>query len=524
MLLGHVKCVDDARQLREYKTSITRTVMLYKNYTARALNPKIYRTPYIGLKAIKLQINNLEKDLQELKAIIEKEKDNVNKLNAELKVLKESKANRIFYQLPVVDEYQSLEKQLNEVKTRIQKLKLDDSIISLQEEYDQVVKQFDVVKDQKRETTEEVGQIKKDLSEIFPRLEMNKNNQKTLHEKIIQYEMDHIDISQKAYKIVFEFEKKYYRDFKNIFNKINGKEVQYSKESVLLSNEIVIQMNNYNNDFNIGFENSLDGIDNYIKRYHQLRDLDIVDKTEKTRQAKLKCEESFQTSFISGLNEKIENAKKDISILNKGLAQRDFNGETYEFCVSATKKENFKDYYKIIQSGKEYMTNNLLSEALDEGQRKIMDELFNKLSSVESDKETEKTLKQYTDYRNYLDYDIKIKYDDGTFAYFSKVNKEKSGGETQTPFYVIMAASFEQVIQNRNQNEDFGCVVIFDEAFNNMDEQRIQEMIKFYNEREIQTFIAVPPSRSSTIIPYVNTRLLVIKQNDHSFVEVIKDE
>lgn len=524
MLLGHVKCVDDARQLREYKTSITRTVMLYKNYTARALNPKIYRTPYIGLKAIKLQINNLEKDLQELKAIIEKEKDNVNKLNAELKVLKESKANRIFYQLPVVDEYQSLEKQLNEVKTRIQKLKLDDSIISLQEEYDQVVKQFDVVKDQKRETTEEVGQIKKDLSEISPRLEMNKNNQKTLHEKIIQYEMDHIDISQKAYKIVFEFEKKYYRDFKNIFNKINGKEVQYSKESNLLSNEIVIQMNNYNNDFNIGFENSLDGIDNYIKRYHQLRDLDIVDKTEKTRQAKLKCEESFQTSFISGLNEKIENAKKDISILNKGLAQRDFNGETYEFCVSATKKENFKDYYKIIQSGKEYMTNNLLSEALDEGQRKIMDELFNKLSSVESDKETEKTLKQYTDYRNYLDYDIKIKYDDGTFAYFSKVNKEKSGGETQTPFYVIMAASFEQVIQNRNQNEDFGCVVIFDEAFNNMDEQRIQEMIKFYNEREIQTFIAVPPSRSSTIIPYVNTRLLVIKQNDHSFVEVIKDE
>jgi len=87
-----------------------------------------------------------------------------------------------------------------------------------------------------------------------------------------------------------------------------------------------------------------------------------------------------------------------------------------------------------------------------------------------------------------------------------------------------MAASFEQVIRNRNQNEDFGCVVIFDEAFNNMDEQRIQEMIKFYNEREIQTFIAVPPSRASTIIPYVNTRLLVIKQGQQSFVEGFRDE
>ena len=170
------------------------------------------------------------------------------------------------------------------------------------------------------------------------------------------------------------------------------------------------------------------------------------------------------------------------------------------------------------------MTDNLLSETLDDGQRRIMDELFAKLSSVENDKETDKTLMEYTDYRNYLDYDIKINYDDGSFAYFSKVNKEKSGGETQTPFYVIMAASFEQVIQNQRQNEDFGCVVLLDEAFNNMDERRIQEMIKFYNERDIQTFIIVPPSRAATIIPYVNTRLLVIKQDNHSFVEVITDE
>ena len=165
------------------------------------------------------------------------------------------------------------------------------------------------------------------------------------------------------------------------------------------------------------------------------------------------------------------------------------------------------------------MVNNLLSETLSESQRRIMDDLFIKLSSVENDQETEQMLMEYTDYRNYLDYDIKIKYASGDYAYFSKVNKEKSGGETQTPFYVIMAASFEQVIRNRNQNEDFGCVVIFDEAFNNMDEQRIQEMIKFYNEREIQTFIAVPPSRASTIIPYVNTRLLVIKQGQQSFVD-----
>ena len=71
------------------------------------------------------------------------------------------------------------------------------------------------------------------------------------------------------------------------------------------------------------------------------------------------------------------------------------------------------------------MVNNLLSETLSESQRRIMDDLFIKLSSVENDQETEQMLMEYTDYRNYLDYDIKIKYASGDYAYFSKVNKEK---------------------------------------------------------------------------------------------------
>ena len=157
-----------------------------------------------------------------------------------------------------------------------------------------------------------------------------------------------------------------------------------------VESQIEMKMKDYNNEYNIGFENSLKDIESYKQRFHQLKDMDIVSKEEKTRQAKLKCEESFKTSFISGLNEKIENAKKDIYELNKGLAQRDFNGETYEFCVSPTSRDDFKEYYKIIQSGKEYMANNLLSETLNESQRRIMDELFIKLSSVENDQETEK--------------------------------------------------------------------------------------------------------------------------------------
>ena len=524
MLLSKVHCVDDVTQLRNYPTAITPTCMLYKNYTARALNPRIYNKPYIGLGAIKIQLKTIEQQLETLQQEIKQQKVKLEALKNTQSLLKKSNADKILYRIDLLDKYHSLEKEYQEVNERYQKLELDDSIISLQEECEAVKKQLDQTKKEKENALMKKGSLENNLETFKEQLEQTQESCDVLHEKIIQFEMDHLELSQKADQKVIVYLKRFVKDFKSMKNEIDYQKSVSQDKARQVESQIEMKMKDYNNEYNIVFENSLKDIESYKHRFHQLKDMDIVSKEEKTRQAKLKCEESFKTSFISGLNEKIENAKKDIYELNKGLAQRDFNGETYEFCVSPTSRDDFKEYYKIIQSGKEYMANNLLSETLNENQRRIMDELFIKLSSVENDQETEKMLLEYTDYRNYLDYDIKIKYNSGDFAYFSKVNKEKSGGETQTPFYVIMAASFEQVVRNRNQNEGFGCVVIFDEAFNNMDEQRIQEMIKFYNEREIQTFIAVPPSRASTIIPYVNTRLLVIKQNQHSFVEGFRDE
>lgn len=524
MLLKNIVCVEDTKLLRQHTSAITKTAMLYKNYTVRALNPNIYRTPFIGIGAIKIQKKILEDE-------IHIEKESINRLMLEkqtlestLKRLHESKVDKLMYQIQIVDVYQNIVLQMEDVKRRISKLEIDDSIFAIQEEYDNVSKAFEDIKKTRTSISEHNGDIKSRKASLEQAIEQNKNNQFTLHEAILEYEMDHLELTQIADDDIVAYEKKFSRNYKLIQQDIDKKKIDCLKYVAKDESEIVGEMNKYNTEFNIGFENSLHATESYIARYHLLRDLDILDKKEKTRLAKLKCEESFKTSFISGLNEKISNAKDDISALNKGLMKRDFNGETYEFCVNPTTKDNFREYYKIIQNGRNYNSNDLLSETLDDSQRRIMDELFAKLANSDNDKDTEKMLQAYTDYRNYLDYDIKINYSNGEFAYFSKVNKEKSGGETQTPFYVIMAASFEQIINVRNTDEDFGCVVIFDEAFNNMDEQRIQEMIKFYNERDIQTFIAVPPSRASTIIPYVNTCLLVIKQGNQSFIEVVRDD
>lgn len=131
-------------------------------------------------------------------------------------------------------------------------------------------------------------------------------------------------------------------------------------------------------------------------------------------------------------------------------------------------------------SGANFTLNNLFDETLTNEQLDAMDALFQKLTS--GDSSLDSVVNEYTDYRKYMSYDIKITNNEGDVYYFSKVSKEKSGGEIQTPFYVIIAASFEQLLKTRIRDNSVGVIVMFDEAFNTMDESRIEAMMNFYNQ------------------------------------------
>ncbi|NLB40990.1 MAG: hypothetical protein GX815_01775, partial [Clostridiales bacterium] len=52
-ILGNVMKAESVEQLRNYKTAITETCMLYNNFVARQLDPKRWDIPYIGQQAIK---------------------------------------------------------------------------------------------------------------------------------------------------------------------------------------------------------------------------------------------------------------------------------------------------------------------------------------------------------------------------------------------------------------------------------------------------------------------------------------
>jgi uncharacterized protein YPO0396 len=159
----------------------------------------------------------------------------------------------------------------------------------------------------------------------------------------------------------------------------------------------------------------------------------------------------------------------------------------------------------------------LLSGQFNDRHKEVIEELFEKLTLDEEN--SVKTLEEFTDYRTYMDYDIHIKHGDGTDSYYSKVGREKSGGETQTPFYVTIAASFVQLYSQGIGAESIG-LVLFDEAFDKMDDERTAGVLEFLNKLPLQIIMAAPPEKIQYISPHVDSTLLALKEDNISYVEV----
>ena len=127
--------------------------------------------------------------------------------------------------------------------------------------------------------------------------------------------------------------------------------------------------------------------------------------------------------------------------------------------------------------------------------------------------ELQENIQRYTDFRTYLKFDLETTDQNGTKQLLSQTLNTKSGGETQTPFYIAVLASFAQLYRV-NDTSSFGNTVrlaVFDEAFNKMDSDRIIESVRLLRRMGLQTIICTPPDKVSDIMPIADRTLLVNK-------------
>lgn len=513
MVLGKVMMCDHYSHLKNYKTAITRECMRYQNHVANAINPAIFETPYIGKSAVRVQLEQARVKSKEMKEQL-KEKQNILQNLEELqKPLSTETDTDIKYRVDVLADLNSTAQEIKTCKDNIATLEKNSGMILKQVQLSELEKIIDEIEKQISELDRKVGQAEESIRNTKGNL-VKKNTALAGQQSVCtrfaaEHEQDIVPWNGEYEK---QLREKSYEQFKENYarrRKANQTTIGRDTESMT---ECMIK---YKTAHDFGAAATLEGYPDFEAEYLKLKNSELLSYEEKVENARQSAEEEFREQFLAKLQENMKNAQMEFRELNKALKDIRFSNEKYEFLFMPSKR--YRHYYEMVMDDfNAVQGESIFSGMFHENHKEVIDELFERLAL--DNENSARALDEFTDYRTYMDYDIRIIHNDDSHSLYSKVCEEKSGGETQTPFYVTVAASFVQLYRNGIGGEAAG-LVMFDEAFNNMDDERIGGVLEFLRRLPLQILIAAPPDKIQYISPFVEETLLIMTDEKVSYAE-----
>ncbi len=516
MVLGKVHRCQSYQELKNYPTAITRQCMRYQNHVVSAIKPEIYETPYIGAEAIKRQLEAAEAELKQIEEVCRQLRDKKETYEKILNHTDSTADIEVKNRLRYLEQLRLHNNELKNCREQIHKLKENETLIQKSMQLEELKKEAEQISKRIIKLTEERGSkteaIRRD-EEAKAGLEAALIKQSAYAEQLGEALWEDYNDAEAEYSKTKK-EKNPYKYKENYERARKANQTLREKAET----DMIRAMQVYKAAHDFGAPDSLAGYPEFDAEYDKLKNSKLLEYEDKVYRARNAAEEEFREQFLSKLQENIKQARQDFKELNRALSEISFDREHYEFLYEP--RSSMKQYYTMIMDDRNIGgEESIFGASFMNDHKEVIDELFNKLA-LNNDDDTDKVLEQYTDYRTYMDYDIRIVLPDGSYMLYSKVSAEKSGGETQSPFYITVAASFIQLYKNSIGGDAVG-IMMMDEAFNNMDDERMGSVLEFLTnpELKLQLIIAAPPGKIQDIGKYTDKILLAMPDGKYSFIE-----
>lgn len=519
-LLGRVIKCETIEELRKNKMAITSDCMLYQGYVLRKVNPNFYKYPIIGKNALEKQKQIKEKELVELTEKIANE-ESIIKVMGNLKQMSNFSEGDITNFNDNIEESKKKGGYLSE-KQEIQK-ELDGMDMLWLNTISEQIKQKEELKSEKekliKDNSMKIGELETDIKtkefEKVPNIkeqieikdrQINENYSTQWQQSVGEERYGIESLKKTAEKIVETF----LRIIKNTLNK---------KEQ--LKTNLVDKRSNYNTQYQFSFNIQDSSNKEFTEELRKLKEIALPEYLDKIDDSRKKAYEQFRIEFLDKLKSNIDEVKSQIKELNAALSEHRFGTDSYSFRI--TPKQEYKRFYDMLQDELLLGDWGIGQEKFNQKYAQEIKELFNKVTTTDlnvssiSDEDCEKNIREYTDYRTYLNFDLIVKNKIGNEQRLSKTLLKKSGGETQTPFYISILASFAQVYRIKKQDNTIRLIV-FDEAFSKMDSERIEESIKLLRKIGFQAIFAAPPEKLQDIQKLVDSTLLIVNPEEHEII------
>lgn len=519
-LLGRVVCCNTAAQLRKHRTAITADGMLYQGYVARVIRRELMDDAFIGRRAVSLRISRLQEELAQIEAELRHWAPILQLLSKQ----KEPLFTQYFVQSTVVEkqnaylrgieingEISSIDEQLS----KLDLLWLDEQRKTIALLGDEIV----VLNKDKETKVLQIGQYKERIRQLDFEVLPDHYQQLTGIEDRLQ---DEFPVAYQQNTGIPRYQQELSRlkradvVHKNFSNRLE----QSVNERETTRRKLFTARKEYTDRFKpCSFRvESMDN-DEYEAEQRLLEESELPKYREKIKAARESAMEQFQNDFLAKLKSSIDQVQDQVRSLNRALRQAQFGTDSYQFRVE--RNPDYAEYYDMIMAP-ELMEGDMGLFALpfQDKYGHLIEKLFSQITMADDTQlnarkqsELQENIQRYTDFRTYLKFDLETTDQNGSKQLLSQTLNTKSGGETQTPFYIAVLASFAQLYRV-NDTSSFGNTVrlaVFDEAFNKMDSDRIIESVHLLRKMGLQAIICTPPDKVSDIMPIADRTLLVDK-------------
>lgn len=508
-LLGRVIKADNEQELRKYKTAVTATCMSYQRLVARQIPRKVYETPYIGAHAIQRQLEIKEENLKEIQKELQMVGYYIKEFKKWIEILegKQSHYKNYMLNFSLNDRILGFNRNIDKWHSELNTLDLSQ-LERLHRKLEEWKGKYNQFNREEGSLFEQIGKMKEELQGVKSELWKQEKVAAEILEKWegwkFEYRIELLQEAEKRYDQAISI-KKAYGAIKNKYEN-NKKENQnkYEGKWSLLESE----RKSYNEART--FQGIIQAKDNkqYEEALRKIANLDIPKFEQEIKETLQQAEEEFQSHFIYKMREAIQSARREFNQLNHALGRFKFRNDTYRFVIKPS--EQYKRFYDVIMD-ESVQPEISLFDFGDEDRAEILKDLFSRLVVGEYGENEE-----FVDYRNYLDFDLSIKNENGT-RYMSSLLREQSGGETQTPFYIAILASFQHLYRNKNTIR----LVVFDEAFNKMDEERIQISLRLIKQLDLQLIAAVPDEKMAHMAAEADTAIIINRVGHVCFADML---
>ena len=412
------------------------------------------------------------------------------------------------------------EKELGKVNKK--KTALEETIRTLQEgKYKELQQKEQSLKQQMRELQASIGENQGQMSEKIRRHEnlSGANDQRRLQlEEMLQGYVPNEEIEQE----VQEQLKK--RSGQSLKNQKNAELAALSAGEQEKAETLRTARNRYifaypSSQFN-GSEKSNEAYVKLLEEYQT--DYEPAYEAEFEKQCDF-IYKSLRENVIATIHGDIKAAKRHAYEINRLLRETNFSDSTYQIKIEPAKNENGQ-FFEMLMA-EELDSKNLDNAGFDgqlsfgedtfyqkyEQKIKLLTDKFmpprDEDEQVRAKKRQE--MEQYADYRNYL-----------SFSMFEQVTDEQgnvirenfvddmagrdSGGEGQNPKYVALLAGFAMLYMQQSNRDSKIKLVLLDEAFSKMDQERSAVCLKYARKMDLQLIVCVPDERLQSLIRNVD--------------------